>query len=1514
MASPAVAPLTDDEFFALLNAPATGQPGVMDQLAQASTAPDGQAILSQVLNENKGLAKTFTPDNTQVVFADPDRTATARQRMGNPQLEYWPSTEGGEDGWKHPAPGKNALEIYSDELRKDPEALKQAIYGDLLHGMASDPYYKKQREEFMRNFTPEERERQAKKRAWWDDVNSEKSKQDGPTYDAYIRGYLGADAESAREGQKKSGNTMYSPKQLAILGDLQKYIRDGDRVYSEKQAPQGGPLTDDQMHALLTQSNAQLHDFSQVGGAPDAEYIKPLSDAEAARDRTVDFSRPWTAYGADWRKPATPQLPPATPVNNPGPDRYVETQTIPATRIPGVSDVLDYLDAPVKQGTPLITEKIPEGALKAAWGAGKSMAALPAQLGDTAQRILAGGVGPEELAEPYVDMAKGIAHSVDMPVRALTGDKAAWREFARDPGGALMNLFLTAEGAKGGVRGVAEHGPRFESAEMLDAVNVKRAEAGLPPAGDLGEAGVYAGHTATGWNEAKDKFSALHDMQPRFEIDDSKAKVTKPYTSDLGEVSLHTILDHPEAYKQYPWTKDISVESLKPNSTEKAHWDSAANTIRVDPNATAGQQRTSILHELQHAIQDKEGFAPGTTANISAWASPKMRPLLIAEAKRMLNEWEPASYESFWRGEVTPEGQLAYAKYLDQWNSKEGKEQRWQAVQQGAVRSLYDRSPGEAEARDVERRANLTSEERAKIPPYSSYGKEGINRPASTVERTPDVLPPTRGKLPSKTDLSTIKGKVAVLQGLKPGDSNLSALRGEARESVEQLWSRGQRVPDDILKPLGWKDGKWVTEKPATEASWKPIPRIEGAKPPSDMQQLRDAFGQRGFDSRSQIDKAYSDLKLRQSLRQEMGWDKEKFQKVYDELYRKYDFIKDDTALGESHTSYSIRTDPPPKKTVKAYKLFRVNSKQPGKLFPLYVDASNEVPIGTWMDADIGEATPSGKVKAKGSPLAFRPGWHSGETPMATHIGERVPGDPKSKPIARRPDEVWAEVEVPADVDWQEEANKRARRNKKGEIVPVTAHITDQIPKDGYYRYKTNSNMTGNWIISGAVKVNKVLSDAEVKAINDKSGVADLPRKEPVDLNKLGFGKKDSENANQFAQSESMSLPEADTSSRSQGKPEIGEQIKFIRYGKPTQNSTDWSKGEQLKGMSVYSLDEKGAAHQTVRSEFADRKDVYVGIGKVVGYGTDGEPLVSDYTVRKARKSEDEKAYYGGVTRARWLKEHGYDKDGNKIVNQPKEKRTPHEFAQPESMSLPEASKKITETPEFKNWFRKSPFVGPDGNPLIAYHATNNDFGEFGRTGDRIPSLGLGYYFSPDAGKSAQYGNKIMPVYLTADKLLDWDNLSKTDRHVIAAELAKYVPPDQMAGYGSIKEKIFGKDERQAAKQFFEQKKEETKDYFHDRAKPKVEARDSGFAVTWMEPGLESASPQDLLNLVQRYDNGIAQRLGYDGARSGSEIVVFKPTQIKSIFNRGKFDPKKADILSKADRKPSWKNIQEEFA
>ena len=212
-----------------------------------------------------------------------------------------------------------------------------------------------------------------------------------------------------------------------------------------------------------------------------------------------------------------------------------------------------------------------------------------------------------------------------------------------------------------------------------------------------------------------------------------------------------------------------------------------------------------------------------------------------------------------------------------------------------------------------------------------------------------------------------------------------------------------------------------------------------------------------------------------------------------------------------------------PKKTVKAYKLFKTDAKgvkefkefnRPGanapfegNLFPLFVKMADGKPIkkGVWVKAEVGEISTDGRrVKSSLGPLAPRPGFHAGDSPTAKHIGGKA--NPKTgeaeksrkKPNYRRENQIWVEVEFSADVDWQKEAIRRASLKKDGTIDISTAHITDRLPTGGFYRYKTNPNMEGNWLISGEMKINKVLTNKEVDEINKKMGTSDLPRFEQL--------------------------------------------------------------------------------------------------------------------------------------------------------------------------------------------------------------------------------------------------------------------------------------------------------------------------------------------------------------------------------------------------------------------------------
>lgn len=151
-----------------------------------------------------------------------------------------------------------------------------------------------------------------------------------------------------------------------------------------------------------------------------------------------------------------------------------------------------------------------------------------------------------------------------------------------------------------------------------------------------------------------------------------------------------------------------------------------------------------------------------------------------------------------------------------------------------------------------------------------------------------------------------------------------------------------------------------------------------------------------------------------------------------------------------------------PKKFGIGYKLFE--QREDGKLFPLFIDAKTETVIGEW-------------VYAKNLPtngFASRPGWHcSMSTPDAPWLrgydGSDL-GPYKSRfKHGRR---MWCEVYYDTTNDYREDALKQ----------PKKCYI-DKIPENGYYLFKEGSR--GTWVITSAIKVNRILSDEDVKNILD---------------------------------------------------------------------------------------------------------------------------------------------------------------------------------------------------------------------------------------------------------------------------------------------------------------------------------------------------------------------------------------------------------------------------------------------
>jgi hypothetical protein len=200
-----------------------------------------------------------------------------------------------------------------------------------------------------------------------------------------------------------------------------------------------------------------------------------------------------------------------------------------------------------------------------------------------------------------------------------------------------------------------------------------------------------------------------------------------------------------------------------------------------------------------------------------------------------------------------------------------------------------------------------------------------------------------------------------------------------------------------------------------------------------------------------------------------------------------------------------------------------------------------------------------------------------------------------------------------------------------------------------------------------------------------------------------------------------------------------------------------------------------------------------------------------------------------------------------------------------------QASVLSVDTPAFKNWFKQSKVVDNQGNPLVVYHGTTADFDTFdatrggGTTG--APDARKGFFFSSDPEIAASYAE----MFDTYVNQFGDNRFSKMYADFNEALLSLIGAPSQrmhgaqvMPVYISIQNPFtLDMRAREYNPQVFSDTIDAAKNAGHDGVIVK-NTRDSGFELT---------------------EN-----------QTSDIFIPFRPTQIKSVFNRGTFDPQDARI------------------
>ena len=174
------------------------------------------------------------------------------------------------------------------------------------------------------------------------------------------------------------------------------------------------------------------------------------------------------------------------------------------------------------------------------------------------------------------------------------------------------------------------------------------------------------------------------------------------------------------------------------------------------------------------------------------------------------------------------------------------------------------------------------------------------------------------------------------------------------------------------------------------------------------------------------------------------------------------------------------------------------------------------------------------------------------------------------------------------------------------------------------------------------------------------------------------------------------------------------------------------------------------------------------------------------------------------------------------------------------------------DTPEFKQFFKRSGFINSSGQPMTMYHATDADITEFRTSEDG--KLGAGIYLSSVPKYVTQYApeGNVMPLYVSAQNPFILNIRAESVKSTLASKLP-----------------------------------------FVNGINQQMEA-----AVTLLTQGkkrLKDLTGQQVQNLFKR--NGYDGILARDDEGNIIEATVFKPEQVKSaIGNVGTYSPKSKDI------------------
>ncbi len=189
---------------------------------------------------------------------------------------------------------------------------------------------------------------------------------------------------------------------------------------------------------------------------------------------------------------------------------------------------------------------------------------------------------------------------------------------------------------------------------------------------------------------------------------------TYEYNQAFTGSPANLAIEHPELYKAYPDLADIRVMQGTDNPNYLGSFSPKYNALEVTKQGLKQDPRSTALHEMQHSIQEQEGFAVGGSVDTMA----RLKSTVMNKIGDLNSQM--GSYVKAMDASTDPAEKALLRQQYDA-----AMEERMKLVPFAQLEPMdaYRALMGEAEARLTQTRKDLTPEQRKQFFPFEMQDK-----------------------------------------------------------------------------------------------------------------------------------------------------------------------------------------------------------------------------------------------------------------------------------------------------------------------------------------------------------------------------------------------------------------------------------------------------------------------------------------------------------------------------------------------------------------------------------------------------------------------------------------------------------------------------------------------------------------------------------------------------------------------------------------------------------------------